>query len=512
VRQKIDWFKSWTGKSIDDISRSFQNDFTSYWEVKSNSKYEPIELGRDPEIGSPFYISLEQLKHHFRMLGATQLGKSMLALYFMMKIIVLTMLSDYPQGIFLVDPSASGDTSRKLLGFCESIDFKKVLVIDLNETKNPVINPFHKDKYATVNNLDDAFQVLFSVKDSADTPNIAKYLPAIMHILWNAGLTIAEAQHFTLPLYEIQQQYILRKSEQAEKKQNLTPHHRRLIETAIEPKSYDRFVSTTSRLEQLNHPAIQALFGAKSTVHLARLIKEGWVISLIANSNQLSQLQRRSVVTILINEVIYAIESLCTRGWNGRFYLLIDEAGQYCTRKLAEVLDLKSKIGLTVGIMHQDDSQFDDPQILGSVRKNCKNRFFFGKDAIQLIKTEVPQQEMAVELNGISPFHLRVPDIMTYDPSQEFFNELRANPIYRERATVLQEFAKRIPYIASDSGVATDGTPSELKSDNPSDLPTSRWESIERVQSSDESLREIRKKRSGKKNNPGEDGAVSVDA
>lgn len=416
MRKKIDYFKAMTGKKLSEIHHSYQQDFVSYWNCKLNSMYKPILLGRDVETGKPFYASLEQLMNHLSIMAPSKKGKSTLLLYLMMQIISRGF------GCALIDPSEGGDTAYKLVKFCQQIG-KKYLLIDLNRLQNPVLNPFHENKYESVTYLVDAFKVLFSVQDLAETPLIAKYLQAIMHVLWNAGLTVVEAKYFTSRIYEAQQQYILQKSAEAEKKSYYDSHHRILIEEALAKESMRKyFISTTSRLEPLNHPALQALVGDPSSIDLRKFIADNGVIIMVSSLRELEELQVRLANTIVINEIV-------SQHPGNNFWLFIDEARDYTTSKVGELLDKKAKTGLNVGLLYHHLDQFEDRRLRKSVEVNTHIKF-------DLLK----KREAWTTLNEMDSVYLRIPELNAElgTPKASSFN--------RRRADVLKNIRQRIPY------------------------------------------------------------------
>jgi hypothetical protein len=424
MRKKIDYFKAITGKKLSQIHHSYQQDFVGYWNSTLNSKYKPILIGRDAETGKPFYVSVEQLMNHMHFIAPTKKGKSSFFIYLAQEI------ARRGFGFFVMDSSDKGDTVKKLLGFCQR-ENKKYLYIDLNEKNNPVLNPFEKNQYKSVSYLSDAFKVLFNVKDQAATANIAKYLPALLHVLMNAKLTLAEARYFTNRIYKHQQAYIL----QLSRKNELDSRHRELLQEAFSVwRIYERFISTTSRLEPLFHPAIEALFGDHSSVKLHELIEKNYIILLNVDCDELGELQKRLVATVIINLILYHHPS------GKPYWMFIDEAEDYATSKVGEILDKKAKAGLNVGLMNHFEEQFEDRRLRGSVKINAPIKFEFPK-----------KQEAWVTLNEMETVYLRLPTVhMEY-------GEIKGSPFNRDREKILQKIRQRIPYDLTEG---TDSKPS----------------------------------------------------
>lgn len=309
MRQRINWFKAATGIKKSHLKNVYREDITGRINVSINSQFEEIELGR-MEDGRPFYVSLEQLMNAMHFIAASKKGKSTSFLGIAEEIVKRGF------GLFNIDQSDGGDTAKKLLGLCQRYN-KKYLYIDLNLDYNPVINPFDfNDVDKSIVYLQDAFQVLFNVKDAAATANISRYLPALLQVLMDAKMSIVEAKYFTLKIYDAQRNYIL---EQAKKNES-SPHRRlTLKDVYFNARMYDRFISTTARLEPIIHPAIEALFGHKSTVNLRELIRNNYTIILNLAVEGLNDLQKRFVGTVLINLILYHHPG-------NHYWLFVDEA------------------------------------------------------------------------------------------------------------------------------------------------------------------------------------------
>lgn len=469
MRENVDWFKLGTGISLKDIEDSFQLDLPGAITVEGSSQFERILLGRDAESGRPFYASAEQLQHHMHIMGPSKKGKSTTVI----ELIQELALRGFPSIVF--DASAGGDTVYKLINFWNQHD-QKYLLIDLRRLENPVINSLHRDdiyqdKYKSVVHLDDAFQVGFGIKDLSETPLIAKYLKAVLHVLWNAGLvtdhkpTIVEAKYFTDKTYISQREYLLGKSQEAEQKFGFDSHHRILIEEAYKnPRLYERFISTTSRLEPLNHPAIQALFGDVSSVNIGKLLDEGYHIGVVSSYDDLEDIQNRLVVTILLNEFLYH-----HRGQP--YFLWLDEAQDYATTKLGELLDKKAKTGLNICLINHHLDQFEDEKLRRSVMVNTAIKYEFMK-----------KREAYVKLNEMDEVYLRMNEVQTEKGTPT------TSPFNRTRTRVLNNIKQRIPYDPrEDSGPAEPGTTPNQPSDSPHNPPTGGGRLWEDLPAGDES-------------------------
>ena len=70
---------------------------------------------------------------------------------------------------------------------------------------------------------------------------------------------------------------------------------------------------------------------------------------------------------MVINQLVVAIDRLFYKGYAKRYYLYIDEAGEYATRKLAKTFALQGKTGLRVTIGHQYFGQFEDKYVIDAI-------------------------------------------------------------------------------------------------------------------------------------------------
>lgn len=80
---------------------------------------------------------------------------------------------------------------------------------------------------------------------------------------------------------------------------------------------------------------------------------------------------------MVINQVLQAIERLRRNGYGKPYYLYIDEAGEYATRKIAKILDLKRKAGIRLILSHQFPGQFEDLRVRQSIENNTKIKAAF---------------------------------------------------------------------------------------------------------------------------------------
>ena len=293
------------------------------------------------------------------------------------------------------------------------------------------IQPFTKHKATSVANVDSTIRTVFQTKDQAETTRLSRYLPALLRVLWQAGMTIPESLYFSdyeNIHYKARRQQILDKC-------NPLDRDRVTLEGAF--KTYTRFEtyfsSTVNRLDPFWDSTLSLMFAAKEGIDFRKMITEGWVILVNLYSGQgFEPLQSRLLGTTIINEIVSALDSLWAHGWKGVYYLYVDEAGRYANRNLAELLAHKRQSGLRLTIAHQYFKQFEDPFVLEAVKNLCKMKVMFNtpnhSDRLEMIKAlgyggeipplmasyanaNLPKQYAVVAVSKQPPVRVRIPDV-----------------------------------------------------------------------------------------------------
>jgi hypothetical protein len=432
MSEKRDLFRAITGISYQDWTRKVRLPKADesidriYKQGRSSYPLRSLGTGVDGEV----LISEEERESHMHIIGTTGEGKS--------KFLEYLMRGDIRRGLgfCFMDASDRGDTLYKILAYLAKVNHKKVLLIDphhhrLYQRICP-INPFiidrnataqsgsvrYKYKEASVANVLDTFRVLYQQKDWSETPIIRRYLKAVISILWNAGLSISDAVYFTEPMYKSQRERILATTDPDDRQRLMLDY------VFFNKQMFAEYQSTVRRLEEVFHPTLQLIFGSREGLDFPKLIAEGWVIlvNLYAGFG-FEAIHTRLLGTAIINEMISAIDRLRSprinkdgtkrKGWNGVYYLYIDEAGRYANRNLADLLAYKRKSGLRVTIAHQYAGQFEDPYILEAVGELCKIKVAFfqpnPKGRMDTVKTmyggELRDRDVSYALSNMRKQH-----------------------------------------------------------------------------------------------------------
>lgn len=444
-----------TGKDFKEANRIPTMEQTVKRFVKqSKSKYPLRFLGSNE--GTELLISEEERGEHLHVIGTTGEGKSRFLEHLIREDI------NRGNGLCLLDPSDRGDTVRKVLAYCAKVGHKKVLLIDpidmLERGKVVPMNPLRGS--GGVSLIRDAIQTTFGNKDQSDTARIQKYLPAILTVLQNAGLTIREIKYFSNPIFVRQRMEILERTDPLDR------HRLALEEVFNKPQMYaNEFQSTLRRLDTFSQASFDLMFSSYDGIKFTDLISQGWVVlvSLYAQ-DEFEPIHGKLLGSLIINMIISAIDKLRKNGWKGRYYLYIDEAGQYATYKLANLLAYKRKSGLAVIIAHQYFNQFEDKAVLDAVLNLCKLKVAFNipnpDDRLKVVKmfyggaladrdvsyalSQTKQQHAVVKLSKRDPALIKIPDVpdITVD-MKPYLETLYNGNSYKNVSDILDEQSKR---------------------------------------------------------------------
>lgn len=363
---------------------TIQETLNRHWDqIQSNDDLLLIGQGSDGDV----YISEEQRDSHLHIIGAPGEGKSKFLEYLIRHDIDRLASGDERAcGLCVIDPSAQGDTIEKILSYCAEIDFRKVFLVDpyrlRTHGKIAPINPLNYNQSQisdSVASLMETFRVLFEVRDASHTAIIETYLSALFSLLHHGKFTLHDALYFT----NFDDFDYLRHREFIFDKVGDDPYAQKdladILSAFKNEARFREFGSTVRRLNPLfRSPSLDLTLSHSHGVDFTKLISKGWVVLVNVSTDEgLDVLQSRLLATVVINQIISAIERLRRNGFDKPYYLYIDEAGEYATRKVARILDLKRKIGLRFILAHQFPGQFEDARVKQSVENNTKLKAAF---------------------------------------------------------------------------------------------------------------------------------------
>jgi hypothetical protein len=402
-------------------------------------------------------------------------------------------------GFCFIDPSENGDSIRKILSYCSEVGFDRILLIDpylSNRYKKlPAINLFDADKTywtSSVDYLVDAFRVLYEVADLSRTSYITTYLTALFSLMHYTKLTASELINFTDPSerlskdgygipelieYEHKRQKIYEMADAAISAtwfpgdlREIARKHLADIQYAFKnvPNFKEEAGSTARRLNTLvTNKYLRRLFGHRQGIDFDHLISEGWIILVNVDTGfGLGTLQARLLATVVINKIVDSLKRLREKGFNKPYYLYIDEAGQYVTHTLADILAHKRKIGLRTILAHQYLGQLKDPLVKDAILNGTgiKCGFFIehpgereevvkmlgyggelSREQVAFNLSNQKQQEMVVKLGKQPPMLVKVPDVPDATGNVDaLLKRLFEDPHYYTLKDIKEDESKRI--------------------------------------------------------------------
>ena len=510
--KKPDYFKILTGKTFEEQVRipSVQSTLDQYHKgLKSVD--DPFLLGYGTD-GYEVYVSEQERESHIHVIGGPGSGKSKF-LEYLCRHDITRLHEDALRGIrpkdgrscgmCFLDPSEDGDTINKILAYCAEIGFEKVLLIDPlryhSHQKLPAVNPFKEFKTywaESVEYLVDAFRVVYEVEDISRTSYIKTYLTAIFSLFHYASLTGSDLLAFTTPpnkqgdknpvpelaAFEARRRHTFELTEKAIEDVNFPGIWRDIARKHLAdvqhgfrsiPNFQNEVGSTVRRLNTLvSNPYLKFIYGHRDGVDFDDLVSNGWIILVnVSTGSGLGTLEARLLGTIIINQIISSIKRIRRKGFNKPYYLYIDEAGQYVTHTLADILAHKRKIGLRCVLAHQHLGQLRDTLVREAIvnctgikcgfyiehppeREEVMKMLGYGgelspKDVAFNLSFQ-QKQTMVLRLGKTSPTLVKVPDVpdSTGDVGK-LIDTLFKDPRYFTLKDIKDDEAKRFKAVSS---------------------------------------------------------------
>jgi hypothetical protein len=453
MTKEIDYFKIITGRTFDEFTATPSFDQTLSEQIKRQKSKYPLRLLGKSKNGK-VYISEEEREVNYHIVGAPGEGKSRFLEYNIRKDI------EMGNGLCLLDPSDDGDTCKKILRYCAKNGRDKVLYIDpatLSEYgKIATLQPLNpKYQKQSVDGVMEAINNVFGVARETDTPRIRKYLPAVLRFLVRNGLTLYESQMFRryadpkqLPLgFDTDSQTI-----------------RDAFRSQFTWENY--FSSTINRLDLFWQEPLSLMLGTDHGIDFIKMIREKWIILVnLYPSSFFSLTESRLLGILVISQIIQAIDILRHNGWKGVFYLYMDEAARFATPQIDQVLSYKRKSGLRLMLAHHYFNQFENKQVMHSIKQNARVKVMFNTpsydDRLEMVKDlgyggdippllasyanqDIPKQYAIVKKNKETPVRIRVPDVPDIDADiKPYIESLLTQPWYQTREQIQAQINAR---------------------------------------------------------------------
>lgn len=338
-----------------------------------------IDLGWDAH-GHPVYLEEGARATHMHVIGATGGGKT--------KFLEYLIRQDIRQGrgVCLLDPT--GNLCRDLLGWCAANDYLERRQIALFQPWegeqgfgfNPLLleTDDEREAYHLVVSLVNTFAQLWGGEDINKTPLLSRLLSAVLQVLVEHRLTLAEADYLT----SAQDVSGVRRFLTTRLR---NPAARREWEdlNGMRPREFeDRFMSVNNRLNRfVRSPGVRAVVGRTARVIDTRAFMDAGGILLCDLSmgrNQLPLEDARLLGMLLVNDLVLKAQG---RPKGSRpFYLYIDECYLYLNNDIATILDRMRQYGLHLILAHQHLGQLEEagPKIQDSILTNTRAKVVFG--------------------------------------------------------------------------------------------------------------------------------------
>lgn len=457
MSDKPDYFRLITGKKFEESYPTPSLDEVVGTFLKQTQSNYPLRLLGNSQEGKT-YISEEERYVNFHVVGAPGEGKS--------KFLEYQIREDIKrgQGLCLIDSSDFGATQLEVLKYCASIGYQKVCVIDpytmATQNKIATLKPLNP-KYLSqsVDGVMELTSILFGARNETETPRIRRYLPALLRILTRENLTLFESQYLSeyIPIDLLNFIGFDRDS--------------RTIRAAFKtPYNFENvFSSTINRLDIFWDEPLSLMLGADVGIDFTQMIRDGWVIlANLAPGRGLNPTHGRLLGVMIINQLIQSVDVLNRRGWRGRYYFYIDEAGRFATPQLDDLLSQRRKSGLSLVIAHQFLNQFENKRLLDAVKQNTGIKLMFNvrepEDRTSMMRSlgyggevtptmaafanqDLPKQYAILKKNKESPVRIRIPDVkavkITDKALSEYVAGLLEAPWYLTREQIKTQINAR---------------------------------------------------------------------
>lgn len=427
------------------------------------TKYDLRVLGHNVNTHQTLFITEEE-RPHAHLIGSTGEGKS--------KFLELLIREDIRRGfgVCLLDATKGAKTLNEILKWCAYKKIEKVCLIDLHNRwqyrKIPGLNPFlykkEKDGSQTksrmlqktsIDSIRDSIRILTNTKDPAQESFINRYLPAVLNCLYNAQAPISEAQYFSNQIYVQQRREILSYTDPND------PDALDLEEAFKNTRQYEHLQTTINRLRYFFREPLNLVFGVDKGIDFMKLVRDKWVILVNLDASlDLDATDARLLGTIVINQIILAKDRLFYKNklkpYKKRYYLYIDEAGKYATRKLADIFAEYGKTGLRVTIGHQYFGQFEDKYVVDAINvltsfkamfnlpgrddRDKITKMFYGGEIsdrqASFANADIPKQHAVIKVSKGNAQRVKIPEVkspkISKDQLEEYIAKLYEQPWY----------------------------------------------------------------------------------
>jgi hypothetical protein len=323
--------------------------------------------------GKPVYLEGNDLITHVHGMGLSRSGKSMLMLFILMQLV------KQRKAFCLIDPH--GSLYRDLIGWLVAKCYRQPLILFNPSYEkrivgfNPVLTPYRDEAriMTKAERLSQQLLKIFGLDNSDQFGNIERWLRAFFYTLLDRDLSICDLKYFLYWEYEPQRELLIN----AISSETIKADLRELFSTKAE---FNRKISSTkNKLQRFTHPQMRRIMGLKeNNINLPTVIEKQRSILCnlqAAEDDIVGRENMRALGTLLISEIW---ELFRKRTKPQEFYLIADEAQEYFTPDLAQILPQSAKRGLHLMLFHQDRGQLT-PAIASAI-KNAQTKLYFSTE------------------------------------------------------------------------------------------------------------------------------------
>jgi len=323
--------------------------------------------------GEPVYLEDKAWESHLHCVGLSRTGKSILVYY------ILKQLVRKGKSFCLIDPH--GSLYRDVLGWLVANSYRQPLILFNPSYLHRIVgfNPFrtiYRDDARIMTKAERLTRQLlhvFNVNSSDQYGNIENYLRAFFYTILDRELSIRDLRYFLYWEYEKERAQIIENvtSQWVKDEFNLLYKSERDFPGKIN--------STKNRIQRLIHPQMRRILGLRgNNINLPVAIEKQRSILCnlqAAEDDLIGRENMRTLGTLFISEIW---ELFRKKTKPQEFYLICDEAQEFFTPDLIEILPQSAKRGLHLLLFHQDPGQLT-PEMASAI-KNAQTKIYFSTE------------------------------------------------------------------------------------------------------------------------------------
>ncbi|MBN2090350.1 type IV secretion system DNA-binding domain-containing protein [candidate division KSB1 bacterium] len=340
----------------------------------------------------PVYLSKDQLKSHWHILGGTDTGKFKFLEH------IFTELVRLNHGVCLIDPH--GDLYDELTRYITRHRLEhKTILIDPNEDEWIVglnylefFNDGEKSIHDRVSLVLRAFMQVFGELDDVARSRFERWGRGTFHVLTESGNTLVESIHF-LGI----ENRVLRANILSQVKDPFYIKQWNDFEIYNQQEKLNLLEGVYNSINKfIGHERIMRIVGqAKSTINFRKAMDDGKIVLVNLAPRKFSHELKNMLGVMLIDMILEAATSRSNIPESKRrpFFLMVDEFGELVCDDFAYALDSCRKYKVRLILAHQRLFQLkeDYPNVFDALMSNTEIKFSFG---ISRENAEIMAKEM----------------------------------------------------------------------------------------------------------------------